>query len=230
LNVARGAIWYQGESNARPLRSFEYRRLFQGLIEDWRRAWDQPIPFLFVQLANFMERKLEPEESAWAELREAQLRALGLPATGMAVAIDIGEADNIHPKNKQEVGHRLALAARGEAYGESIVYSGPIYQGMKLEPSQVRIFFRHTGQGLEARGGSPEGFAIAGKDRKFVWADARIEGATIVVSHPQIPNPLAVRYAWADNPSCNLYNKEGLPASPFRTDDWPGTLTPKAGD
>ena len=221
----RGAIWYQGESNARPLRSLEYRRLFQGMIEDWRRAWDQPLPFLFVQLANFMERRSEPEESAWAELREAQMRALGLPATGMAVAIDIGEADNIHPKNKQEVGRRLALAARAEAYGENIVYSGPLFQSMKLEPGQIRVFFRHTGPGLEARGSSLEGFAVAGEDRKFAWADARIEGTSVVVSSPQVPNPLAVRYAWADNPSCNLYNKEGLPASPFRTDDWPGTLT-----
>ena len=221
----RGAIWYQGESNARPYRAFEYRRLFQAMIEDWRRAWDQPFPFLFVQLANFMERKPEPEDSSWAELRESQARALGLPNTAMAVAIDIGEAGDIHPKNKQEVGRRLSLAARAVAYGEELVHSGPLYEGMKLEGKQIRIRLRHTGRGLEARGGKLEGFAIAGKDRRFVWADARIEGNTVVVSSNQIIGPVAVRYAWADNPACNLYNKEGLPASPFRTDDWPETDT-----
>ena len=222
----RGAIWYQGESNASPLRAFEYRRLFQAMIEDWRRAWDQPFPFLFVQLANFMERKSDPAESAWAELREAQMRALGLPATGMAVAIDIGEANDIHPRNKQEVGRRLALAARGVAYGEKIESSGPLYEGMKFEAGRVRVYFGHTGRGLETKGSGLEGFALAGRDRKFVWAEARIEGDTVVVSSPLVSDPVAVRYAWGDNPACNLYNKDGLPASPFRTDDWPGTLTP----
>ncbi len=219
----RGAIWYQGESNARPYRSFEYRRLFQTMIEDWRRAWDQPFPFLFVQLANFMQRKSEPEDSSWAELRESQSHALGLPNTGMAVIIDIGEADDIHPKNKQEVGRRLSLSARAIAYGEDLVYSGPVYGGVKLEGKQIRIRFGHTGRGLEAKGGRLEGFAIAGKDRRFVWAEAMIEGNTVVVSSPQVPSPVAVRYAWADNPGCNLYNRDGLPASPFRTDDWSET-------
>jgi len=170
-----------------------------------------------------MERKAEPEDSSWAELRESQARALGLPNTGMAVAIDIGEAGDIHPKNKQEVGRRLSLAARAVAYGEQVVYAGPLYEGMKLEGKQTRVRFRHTGGGLEAKGAKLEGFAIAGKDRRFVWADARIEGNSVVVSSPQVAWPLAVRYAWADNPACNLYNKEGLPASPFRTDDWPET-------
>jgi len=222
----RGAIWYQGESNANPYRSIEYRRLFQTMIEDWRRAWGEPFPFLFVQLANYMERKADPGDSQWAELRESQAYALGLPNTGMAVAIDIGEANDIHPKNKQEVGRRLSLAARSVAYGEDIIGSGPIYQGMKIEGNQIRIRFHPVGAGLEARGDRIEGFAIAGRDRKFVWGEARIEGSTVVVSSPQVPNPVAVRYGWADNPACNLYNRAGLPASPFRTDDWPSSAAP----
>jgi sialate O-acetylesterase len=223
----RGALWYQGESNAAPYRAYEYRRLFQAMISDWRKAWNQgPFPFLFVQLANFMERKAAPAESAWAELREAQTMALSLPNTGMAAAIDIGEADDIHPRNKQEVGRRLALAARSVAYGEKLVYSGPMYRGMIVEGRQIRLRFQHVGQGgLASRdGGKLEGFAIAGRDRKFVWADARIDGETVVVSSAKVQDPVAVRYGWADNPACNLVGKDGLPASPFRTDDWPGTL------
>ncbi len=222
----RGAIWYQGESNASPYRAFEYRALFQTMIEGWRKAWGQPLPFLFVQLANYMERRSDPGESAWAELRESQTAALGLPNTGMAVAIDIGEADNIHPRNKQEVARRLCLAARAVAYGEDTTPSGPIYAGMTLEGKQIRVRFRYAGNGLKSRGDRIEGFAIAGRDRRFVWADARIEGGTVVVSASSVPDPVAVRYAWADNPVCNLYNSEGLPASPFRTDSWPGTTTP----
>ncbi len=218
----RGAIWYQGESNAS--RAYQYRKLFPAMIQDWRRHWNRgDFPFLFVQLANFMQRKPEPSESAWAELREAQLMALSLPNTAMAVIIDIGEANDIHPKNKQGVGHRLALAARAIVYGEDIEYSGPLFETMTIEGNKVRIRFSHVGGGLVAKGGGPlKGFAIAGVDRKFVWAQAKIEGDSVVVWSEKVPHPVAVRYAWADNPECNLYNKEGLPASPFRTDDWPG--------
>jgi sialate O-acetylesterase len=219
----RGAIWYQGESNAN--RAYQYRTLFPALIQDWRRAWGQgDFPFLFVQLANFTAPPAEPGESDWAELREAQSMALALPNTGMAVAIDLGEADNIHPPNKQEVGRRLALAARAIAYGQPVVYSGPLYQSMAVEGHSIRLWFRHLGGGLVAQGGGPlRGFAIAGADRKFVWAEARIEGETVVVHSDQVPQPVAVRYAWANNPEgCNLFNQAGLPASPFRTDDWPG--------
>jgi len=218
----QGAIWYQGESNAG--RAYQYRKLFPAMIRSWRNTWGQGnFPFIFVQLANFMAVKDEPSESAWAELREAQLKTLALPNTGMAVIIDIGEANNIHPKNKQDVGKRLAKWALGTTYGKKIVYSGPLYKSMKIEPGKVILSFDHVGSGLVAKGGGPlKGFAIAGEDRKFVWADAKIEADTVVVSSDKVPRPVAVRYAWADNPVCNLYNKEGLPASPFRTDDWPG--------
>jgi sialate O-acetylesterase len=219
----RGVIWYQGESNAAPYRSLEYRRLFPLLIADWRRAWNQgPFPFLFVQLANLQqgEKKPEPSESTWAELQEAQRMTLSVPNTGMAVTVDIGEPHDIHPGNKQEVGRRLTLAARAVAYGENIVYSGPIYSGVVIERNGVRVRFTHLGGGLVAEGGKLKAFAIAGRDRKFVWADARIEGRTVFVSSPQVGYPVAVRYAWGDDPEVSLYNVEGLPASPFRTDDW----------
>ena len=223
----RGAIWYQGESNAG--RAYQYRELFSAMITDWRKNWGQgDLPFLFVQLANFLPAPAEPADSAWAELREAQLMALSLPKTGMAVIIDIGEANDIHPKNKQDVGKRLALAARAVAYGQKIVYSGPIYKSMAVEGSKIRLRFDHVGGGLVARGGALKRFAIAGSDRKFVWAEARIDGETVVVYSDKVAKPVAVRYAWADNPEgCNLYNKAGLPASPFRTDTWPGVTADK---
>jgi sialate O-acetylesterase len=217
----RGAIWYQGESNAG--RAYQYRDLFAAMIEDWRRAWGQgDFPFFFVQLANFTPRNDQPVASDWAELREAQTMTLRLPKTGMAVIIDIGDAADIHPKNKQDVGGRLALAARKIAYGEDLVYSGPMYKSMKVEDGKVRLAFDHTGGGPVAKGDKLVGFAVAGDDQKFVWADARIDGKTVLVGSPDVPKPAAVRYAWSNNPECNLYNKEGLPASPFRTDDWPG--------
>ena len=221
-----GAIWYQGESNAG--RAYQYRKLFPTMIKNWRQDWGQGnFPFHFVQLANFMAVKDEPSDSAWAELREAQLMTLALPDTGMAVIIDIGEANNIHPKNKQDVGKRLAFWALARSYKKEVVYSGPIYKSMKVEQiegkSQIRLSFDHVGGGLVARGDEVlKGFAVAGEDKKFVWADAKVDGPTIVVSSDKVSKPVAVRYAWADNPVCNLYNKEGLPATPFRTDDWPG--------
>ena len=225
----RGAIWYQGEANAGE--AYKYRKVLPAMIAGWRRTWGQgDFPFLFVQLANFdwAGRRIEPGESTWAELREAQTMTLSAPKTGMAVTIDIGEGADIHPKNKQEVGRRLALAAQSIAYGKTGVYSGPIYDSMAVEGSQIRIRFKYVGSGLEIAGGDKiEGFAIAGRDRRFVWADATIDGDTVLVSGPKIADPVAVRYAWANDPSCNLYNREGLPASPFRTDDWPGITAPK---
>jgi sialate O-acetylesterase len=218
----QGAIWYQGESNAG--RAYQYRELFPAMIENWRDDWGVgQFSFLFVQLANFMKTKPEPDESSWAELREAQLMTLAVPKTGMAVIIDIGDANDIHPKNKQDVGKRLALWALAQQYGKKLVYSGPIYKSMKIDGSKVILSFDHVGGGLVAKGEEQlKGFAIAGADRKFVWADAKIQGDTVVVSSDKVPEPAAVRYAWADNPVCNLYNKEDLPASLFRTDDWPG--------
>jgi len=214
-----GIIWYQGESDVNWPQ--EYRQLLPALITDWRRLWGQGnLPFLFVQLANFGAPAVRPEKSDYAELREAQQMALVLPQTGMAVAIDLGEADNIHPKNKQDVGRRLALAARAVAYGEPIEYSGPIVQSAVREGGKVRLSFSHVGSGLVAQGGKLSGFAIAGEDRKFAWADARIDGDTVLVWSDPVPRPAAVRYAWASNPACNLYNGAGLPAPPFRTDDW----------
>jgi sialate O-acetylesterase len=209
----RGAIWYQGESNASIARAPLYARLFQAMIQDWRRAWGVGnFPFLFVQLANF---KTSPD-ARWPELREAQLQTLALANTGMAVAIDIGDTKDIHPKNKQDVGLRLALAARAIAYGEKIEYSGPIFRQATPENGALRVWFDHAGA-LTAKGGAPKGFEVAGEDRKFVPAEARIDGATVVVSSAAVAAPVYVRYAWADNPECNLYNAEGLPASPFRS-------------
>ncbi len=216
----RGAIWYQGESNAS--KAHQYRKLFPAMIENWRVDWGQGnFPFYFVQLANFTKVLPEPADSDWAELREAQLMTLGLENTGMAVTIDIGDANDIHPRNKQDVGKRLSLWALAKDYGRDIVYSGPLYKMMEIDGSNVIIHFDHAGSGLTAKGGSLKGFAIAGPDRKFVWADAEIKGDTVVVSSSEVAKPVAVRYAWAKNPVCNLYNQEGLPASPFRTDNFP---------
>jgi sialate O-acetylesterase len=218
----KGVIWYQGESNTG--RPREYQRLFPALIADWRRQWNQgDFPFLYVQLANYMQVKDQPSESNWAELREAQLKTLTVPNTAMAVAIDIGEWNDIHPLNKEDVGKRLALGAQKVAYGdETVVYSGPIFQSMKTEGNKVVLSFAHIGSGLIANGGGElKYFAIAGADKKFVWAKAKIQGDKVIVRNDDISNPVALRYAWADNPEgANLYNKEGLPASPFRTDEW----------
>jgi sialate O-acetylesterase len=218
----KGVIWYQGESNAQ--RAYQYRDLFPEMIQDWRQQWGgRSFPFLFVQLANFKARTEQPQEkSAWAELREAQLMALSLKNTGMAVAIDIGSGENIHPKNKQDVGKRLALNALANTYRKRVAYSGPVFGSMKIKGDAIRLSFDHTSDGLVAEGGSLKGFSIAGADQKFVWADARIEGSKVFVRAAGVPNPVAVRYAWADNPECNLYNGAGLPATPFRTDSWQG--------
>ena len=220
--AVRGAIWYQGENNAP--RAYRYRDLLPQMIASWRNDWNRQFPFLIVQLANYMQRKDQPAESEWAELREAQLlTSEAVAGSGLAVAVDVGLADDIHPTDKQTVGERLSLVARRVAYGENIASSGPLYQSHKIEGGAIRLTFAHADGGLKARdGGKLTGFAIAGADHKFHWADARIEGNDIVVSSADVPMPLAVRYAWADNPDCNLYNGAGLPASPFRTDAWEG--------
>ena len=235
----RGVIWYQGESNVG--RAIQYRTLFPAMIQDWRKCWNQgEFPFLFVQLPNFrtdppvpnvktdlreweglLNYKAEscrPGESEWAELREAQMLALRLPNTGMAVAIDIGDDTDLHPLNKQDVGLRLALNALAGVYGRNVPYSGPMFKGMSREGKTLKIDFDHVYGGLECRGEKLLGFAISGADRDFVWADARIDGDGVIVSSPTAPEPEFVRYAWADNPTCNLYNAVGLPAVPFRSD------------
>jgi sialate O-acetylesterase len=217
----RGAIWYQGESNAG--RAYQYRTLFPMMIRNWRRAWNEgDFPFYYVQLANWQPRKPEPGDSEWAELREAQSMTLREPHTGMAVIIDIGDTNDIHPRDKVDVGHRLAVWALAQTYHQTIEYSGPLYDSYAIEGDHVRIRFKHAGGLKTSDGQSPKAFAIAGADRKFYWADARIDGETIVVSSPKVTKPVTVRYAWADNPEVNLYNAVNLPASPFRTDDWKG--------
>jgi sialate O-acetylesterase len=215
----RGVIWYQGESNAD--RPFQYRKLFPSMIRDWRQAWGEgDFPFLYVQIANWGVHSLKWR---WPELREAQSMALSLPKTGMAVTIDIGDGSDIHPRDKQDVGYRLSLAAQAIAYGRDVVYSGPTFQSMDIEGGALRLHFQHADDGLTAKSESiisVSGFEVAGEDRKFIGADARIEGDTVVVSSGDVPHPVAVRYAWGMNPRPSIYNHAGLPASPFRTDRW----------
>ena len=221
LNYAiKGVIWYQGESNTG--RTEEYKKLFPGLINNWREKWNNPeLPFIYVQLANFMKIQREPVESGWAELREIQRKALNLPHTGMAVAIDLGEWNDIHPLNKKDIGRRLSLEAQRVAYNENdIISSGPLYKDMTIEGNAIILRFSSVGSGLYANN-LLQGFAIAGEDGKFVWADAVVTSQnTVKVWNNKIKNPTVVRYAWADNPvEANLKNKEGLPASPFSTKD-----------
>jgi len=210
----RGAIWYQGESNANEEHAYRYRHLFRAMIEDWRARWGEPdMPFLFVQLANFKSNPF------WPVLRESQTQTLSLRNTGMALAIDIGESRDIHPKNKQDVGHRLALAARHIVYHESNEYAGPLFRQATPEGGQMRVWFTHA-DGMQAKGGGPiTGFTIAAADGNFVAAEAKVEGSTVVVWNSQVSDPVAVRYAWADDPVCNLINQVGLPANPFRSDE-----------
>ena len=213
----RGVLWYQGETNTN--KPQQYQQLLPALINDWRNKWHQrTLPFLFVQLPNFMEVKYLPSESQWAELRFGQFKSLSIPNTAMAVTIDAGEWNDIHPLGKKIVGERLALGARKLAYGdEKIVYSGPLYKSSVKDADSIKIEFDHVGSGLVVKGGGDlYYFSIAGADRKFVWAEARIENNNVVVWSSEIKNPMYVRYAWADNPEgANLYNIEGLPASPF---------------
>jgi len=219
----RGTIWYQGESNAS--RAYQYRHLFPLMIQSWRDEWGiGDFPFYWVQLADYRAETAEPKESDWAELREAQTMAMKLPHTGQAVIIDLGEANDIHPRNKQDVARRLARWPLACQYGLDIVYQSPLYKSMHTKGNKIVITFDHVGGGLVTVDvHDVKGFAIAGKDRKFVWAEARIVGKNQVeVWNDSVSNPVAVRYAWADNPVCNLYSRERLPVTPFRTDDWPG--------
>ncbi|MCG8372770.1 MAG: sialate O-acetylesterase [Balneolales bacterium] len=216
----KGAIWYQGESNVGHY--FYYHKLFSAMIEEWRDAWGQgDFPFLFVQLANFLERSEKPQDSYWAGLREAQTQTLSVPATGMAAIIDIGEADDIHPRNKKDVGFRLWQAARYVAFNEQVIYSGPMYRSHSIEGDKVEITFDFAENGWQNKNYDQiEGFAVAGSDSVFHWAEAEIDKNMIRVWSEKVSNPIAVRYAWADNPKVSLYNKEGLPMVPFRTDNW----------
>jgi sialate O-acetylesterase len=218
----KGAIWYQGEANAHE--AYAYRSMFPAMIRDWRAKWHDEFPFIWVQLASFMQPVATPSESGWAALREAQHMTLALPKTGEAIAIDIGEANDIHPKNKQDVGYRLALAALKVAYDKNVTYSGPVYQSMEVKGNKIILSFANVENGLTAKNdryGYLKGFAIAGADQKFVWAKATIEGDKVIVTSDAVVQPVAVRYAWGNNPDdANLYNVGGLPASPFRTDNW----------
>jgi sialate O-acetylesterase len=220
----RGAIWYQGESNAG--RAYQYRSLFPLMINTWRQHWQQgDFPFYWVQLADFKQEAPEPRDSAWAELREAQSMTLSLPNSGQAVIIDVGEGRDIHPRDKQTVANRLARIALARDYGIEMAWQSPSYDSMQLDGNAISIQLKHVSEGglhtfdvYEATG-----FEIAGEDQKFVWAEAKLEGKNkVIVSSPQVPNPVAVRYAWGDNPVVNLQDRNGLPVAPFRTDDWPG--------
>lgn len=248
-----GVVWYQGESNVG--RAYQYRIAFPLLIQDWRAHWKEgDFPFYFCQLANLGQLSAVPVPSNLAELRESQSLTLKLPNTGQAILIDLGEATNLHPRDKKDVGERLALIALARNYGQKISYSGPTYESMKIEADKIRVFFQHADGGLVAKPLSDigkiyatatpakipavptnpnselQGFAICGADHKWVWADAAIDGADVVLSSAQVPQPLAIRYGWDGNPTCNLYNKADLPASPFRTDDFPlGTAAVRYG-
>lgn len=212
----KGVIWYQGESNSRLAFAPMYARLFPALINDWRAQWHEgDFPFLFVQISSFRSDSSE----AWAAIREAQRRTLSVANTAMAVTIDIGNPDNVHPADKQTVGARLALAARALAYGEHVEYCGPMFRRAVPEAGSMRIWFDHVGSGLESKGGELTGFEIAGEDGRFVSATARIEGKTVVASDPNVPHPKAVRYGWNNAPVVNLFNSAGLPASPFTSQD-----------
>lgn len=239
----RGIIWYQGEANVS--RAAEYRTIFPAFIQDYRAHWGEELPFYFCQLPNYLPGEKEPGKGAWPELREAQSGALTLPKTGEAVLIDVGEESNLHPRNKKDPGERLARLALANEYGEKIASSGPTFDSMSIEGDKIRLKFKNTEGGLVAKplpseykpnsvqaptkplvrkspNSQLEGFAICGNDHKWAWAEAQIEGDTIVVSAAGVPKPIAVRYAWEDNPTVNLYNAADLPAPPFRTDNFPG--------
>ncbi len=227
----QGVIWYQGEANGGA--GLAYRELFPRLIQAWRAAWKAEFPFLFVQLPANGKDTTPVATAGWPWLREAQQMTLREPRTGMAIAIDVGNPNDVHPARKIEVGQRLALQARRVAYSETLVASGPLYGSYKIESGKIRVSFTETGSGLtpgqapwRAPGVEPlptdhlTGFYIAGEDHQWVAAEAKLDGASVVVSSPEVPNPVAVRYGWANSPRCNLYNQQGLPAAPFRTDDW----------
>jgi sialate O-acetylesterase len=218
-----GVIWYQGEQNSP--RGYQYRKILPAMIADWRKLFAQgDFPFYIVSLPAFKPRSVTPVDGdEWTETRESQaLTAASVPNSCLAVAIDTGDADNIHAKDKQPVGERLALCALANYYGEKVVYSGPTLTSVERLSGSIRLHFAHTDGGLVVKGSKLEEFTIAGEDRKWYWADAHIEGDTVVVSSPSAPNPKEVRYAWQSNPAATLFNGAGLPAGPFRTDTWPG--------
>ncbi len=215
----QGAVWYQGEGNAN--RAFQYQKELPNLIQDWREHWGYEFPFYFCQLPNF----IAPTKNTWAELREAQSMALSVPNTGQAVLIDLGDPNNIHPRNKKEVGFRMALVALAKTYKKEIPYSGPVFESMKVEGDKIRVTLQFTESGLITKPANStlEGFVICGENHQWVPAEAKIDGSTVLVSSPTVPNPIALRYGWADNPTCNLYNGAGFPTAPFRTDKLPGS-------
>jgi sialate O-acetylesterase len=218
-----GALWYQGEQNSE--RGYHYRKVLPAMIADWRGLFGQrDFPFYIVSLPAFKQRSATPVDDTWAETRESQaLTAASVPNSCLAVTIGTGDADNIHPKDKQPVGERLALCALAKYYREKkVVYSGPTLKSVERLPGSIRLHFANTNGGLVVKGPKLEEFAIAGEDRKWYWADAYIEGDAVVVSSPSVPNPKEVRYAWQSNPAATLFNGAGLPAAPFRTDTWPG--------
>ena len=218
----KGAIWYQGENNAG--RAHQYRRILPTMIADWRSRFGQgDFPFYIVSLAAFLPHKDVPGDDEWAELREAQaMTAKNVKNSGLASAIDVGDAADIHPKEKKTVGERLALIALARDYGKPVVYQGPTFRSLTIRGAEAVVAFDHTEGGLVPRGGPLGEFALAGSDRKWHWATAKIEGNRVVLSSPEVPNPVAARYAWQTNPVATLTNGAGLPAVPFRTDDWPG--------
>lgn len=220
-----GVIWYQGEANAQ--RAHQYRKLLPALIDDWRKRFQRnDLAFHIVSLANYQDAHDQPRDHPWAELREAQaMTAKNVPHCGLAVAIDIGDSADIHPKNKREVGNRLAASALANTYGKPVAGSGPWLRSITIEDGRIRIGFDHANGGLQMKGETARSFAVAGNDRQFVWAHALIDGDSIVVSSPSVPQPVAVRYAWDANPKACLYNGAGLPAVPFRSDDWPGAAS-----
>ena len=219
----RGVIWYQGEANF--LRAHQYRTLLPAMIADWRKVFQQgDFPFYIVSLPKFMAHRDTPGDDAWAELREAQaFTAQTVTNSALAVTVDTGEADNIHPRDKQVVGERLALCALANEYGKKVNYVGPTFVSVTPLPSALRLHFENTDGGLVVKGDKLAEFSMAGKDHQWHWADAKIDGDSVIVSSPQVPDPQAARYAWQANPRATLFNGAGLPAAPFRTDDWPGT-------
>jgi len=226
---ARGVLWYQGENNV--YRAFRYRARLEALIKSWRAGFrNDDLQFLIVQLSGFGPRAPQPRDSAWAELREAQAQvAKNTPGTGMVVTIDLNDGVSLHPPRKLEVGQRLAALALGSTYKRAVVFSGPVFRSAKFEPGKAVVTFAEGTGPLAAQGGLPlEGFALAGADRKFHWGNAEIQGNVILITSPDVPSPVAVRYAWADHPPCNLKNDAGLPAAPFRSDDWPGPTARRA--
>jgi len=223
----RGATWYQGEADA--WSAYRYRKQLPAMIRGWREAWGQgEFPFFLVQLPNYKQPDAAPKDAPWAVVRESQAKSLAVPNTAMAVTIDTALKGSLHPKYKQPVGQRLARCALATVYGQDVVYRGPTYDKMTADGGKVRIHFKHVGGGLVIKGDTLKGFAIAGEDRKWVWADAKIDGDAVIVGSDRVAKPVAVRYAWGLNPPCSLYNKDGLPAAPFRTDNWRVVTQPRS--